>query len=93
MSDKIFVGKVTEKQTKFGNLIKIGLNEKDLQKLEDNLSQTGWVNLALKPSKKGGFYLEIDTYGQAPAPAAPSGCAVNAHEDEDNDNGKGDLPF
>jgi len=81
MSEKLFVGKVEAKETKFGTMTKIGLTKDDLQKLSEHLSEKGWVNLTLKNSQKGTQYLEIDTW--KPTAAAPKFAGQEA----------GDLPF
>jgi hypothetical protein len=58
MSDKKFIGIVKVINTKFGELIKIGIPEKDFVQHIKN----GWVNMVLKKSQKGGYYLEIDDF-------------------------------
>lgn len=66
MSDKVFIGKVEQKETSFGTLTTISLNKTDIEKLTNNLSEKGWVNLNLKNSQKGGQYLEVNTWKPKP---------------------------
>jgi len=61
MADKQFVGSTRVKTTKYGQIINLGLNEKDLNLLKGNLNDRGWVNIDLKSKKDGGFYAEIPT--------------------------------
>jgi hypothetical protein len=58
MSDKKFIGNVKVVNTKFGELIKIGIPEKDFVQHIKN----GWVNMVLKKGQKGNYYLEIDDF-------------------------------
>lgn len=63
MSDKILVGRVEVKQTKFGGLTKLSFGPNDISKLQEQAqSNKGWVNLILKESKSGNLYLEVDTW-------------------------------
>jgi hypothetical protein len=91
MSDKIFIGKAEKKQTQYGEFTKVGLTKEDLVKLEENLSDKGWVNFVIKDGKNGKPYVQIDNWkpsGSGAAPveqkpaAAPSRFA-----------GQDDLPF
>jgi len=61
MADKQFVGSTRVKTTKYGQIINLGLNQKDLDLLSSKLNDKGWVNIDLKSKKDGGFYAEIPT--------------------------------
>lgn len=57
--EKIFAGSCKAKETAYGELISIGFNEDDLNKLK-GLLKGGWVNLTLKRSQKDNApYLEV----------------------------------
>lgn len=67
MSEKIYVGSGKIVNTKFGEMTKLSFSKKDLQTMMDNLSEQGWVNLALKEKQqkvdgKPTHYLEIDNW-------------------------------
>ena len=51
MADKQFVGSTRVKTTKYGQIINLGLNASDLEKLKGNLNDRGWVNIDLKSRK------------------------------------------
>jgi hypothetical protein len=55
---KKFVGNVKVINTKFGEMVKISISEKDFQENQKN----GWVNAVLKKSKEGKYYLELDEW-------------------------------
>lgn len=79
MADKILVGRVEIKQTKFGDLTKVSFGPQDMQKLQDQASSNkGWVNLVLKQGKSGGYYLEVDTWKPK---GATAGAGVAAQDD------------
>lgn len=85
MSDKIFIGKVEKKETKFGEMIKISLGAADIKKLSENLNEKGWINLVMKNGKNGNSYIEVDNWkptAQAPKSPEPIGF-----------DGQDDLPF
>lgn len=69
--DKIFVGSTRVKNAKYGEIINVGFNEKDINLLKENLNERGWVNINLKSKKAGGYYAELEqpmqTTGAAPA--------------------------
>ena len=46
--------------TKYGQLIKLGINKDSI--LDNPYNDRGWVNIVLKTSKAGNMYAEIDTY-------------------------------
>lgn len=68
--DKVFVGSTRVKDGKYGQIINIGLNEKDLKVLKENLNERGWVNINLKGKKDGGMYAELEQGKPSPAAAA-----------------------
>ena len=73
MADKILVGRVEIKQTKFGDLTKVSFGPQDMQKLQEQAdSNKGWVNLVMKQGKSGGYYLEVDTWKPKAAAAGQS---------------------
>lgn len=76
MADKQFVGSTRVKTTKYGQIINLGLNASDLEKLKGNLNDRGWVNIDLKSKKDGGFYAEIPTMEFKGA------SATNAQDDD-----------
>ena len=59
--EKLFVGNAKTVQTKYGEIVKLGFNSEHLELLANHVKK-GWVNVALKKSQKGGYYMEIDTY-------------------------------
>ena len=89
MSDvKVFVGNAKAKENKFGGKeVVIGLQQKDLDTLQQHLNGKGWVNVVLKSNKEGKPYLQIDTWvPKAKTTSAPAGA-------ESNDEPEQDLPF
>jgi len=68
--DKVFVGSTRVKQGKYGQIINIGLNQKDLNLLSENLNERGWVNINLLGKKDGGMYAELEQGKPVPAAAA-----------------------
>lgn len=59
MADKVFVGNVKVTNTQYGELIKIGIPEKDFTAYVKD----GWLNVVLKKGKDSGkYYLELDTF-------------------------------
>jgi hypothetical protein len=56
--DKKFIGRVQQIQTKYGEMVKIGIPEKEFVQHIKN----GWVNMVLKKNKEGKMYLEIDDF-------------------------------
>lgn len=57
MEKQKFIGRVKTIQTKYGDMIKISLGPKDLEQVKN-----GWINMILKKSKEGSYYLVEDTY-------------------------------
>ena len=67
MSDKIFCGSGRIINTKFGELTKMSFSKTDLETLQSNLNEKGWVTVAVKEkrNKVGGkptHYVEVDTW-------------------------------
>lgn len=77
--DKIFVGSTRVKNAKYGEIINVGFNEKDIKLLKDNLNERGWVNINLKSKKAGGYYAELEQ------PMATSGASAGASNTVDDD--------
>lgn len=63
---KKFVGNVKVINTKFGEMLKISISEKDFQECQKN----GWLNMLFKKTKDGRYYLENDDW--TPEKAEPS---------------------
>lgn len=57
MEKQKFIGRVKTIPTKYGDLIKISLGPKDLENVKN-----GWINMILKKSKEGQYYLVEDVY-------------------------------
>lgn len=52
MADKRFIGKT--KDGKYPDQIEIGLQQKDIDLLQANLSEKGWVNIRINKGKDSG---------------------------------------
>jgi hypothetical protein len=60
MADKKFVGRT--KLGKYPDQVEIGLQQNDIDLLQANLSQSGWVNIRVNKGKDSGkLYSEIIT--------------------------------
>jgi hypothetical protein len=81
MADKVFVGKTTVVDTKYGQIVKVALGPQDFEVLTNSKNDKGWVNLEIKDKRDGGKYIQLQ--GEYNAKAKP--VAVN-----DTDDG---LPF
>ena len=93
MSEKIFIGKIQVKDTQYGEIIKVGFSEKDLETLAEHKNERGWVNISILNSKNGGKYGIIDTY-QQDKPQAQQGTPVGTEEYIDiNDIELDKIPF
>jgi hypothetical protein len=58
MADKIFIGRC--KAGKFPDQVDIGFTQKDIDALQANLNDKGWVNARVNKSRdKGTPYMEI----------------------------------
>lgn len=67
-TNKTFIGNVKVIQTKYGEMVKIGISQKDFEKYQKN----GWVNAIVK-TKDGKGWMELDTFEpkkQQPAQAS-----------------------
>jgi hypothetical protein len=87
MSDKIYIGKVEVKETQFGEIIKIGFSPEDREKMKQYANGTGWINISILNSKKGGKYAVVDTYNATAKPVAP------APVQKDDEIDLSELPF
>lgn len=88
---KVFVGSGSEKTTQYGKMLKLSFSKKDIETLNANLSEKGWVNVVVKEKKekvegKPSHYLEIDNWKPTPQGATSSS---QAKVEEDSNN----LPF
>jgi hypothetical protein len=80
---KLYVGRTTERENKFGEVeTQIGFTQEHINTLQEHLNDKGWVNVTLKKSKEGKPYLELYVPDTAPVQQATS-------DDEVSD----DLPF
>jgi hypothetical protein len=79
MSEKIYVGKVSQKENKFGQVeTAISFGPQDWEKI--GVKFDGWKNFVLKSSKEGKPYVELNTWVPAEKKA----------EDKQSNDG---LPF
>ena len=76
MENKNFIGRVKEIPTKYGKITKLSFSPEDLKKV----SETGWLNVILKPAKNGSFYMVLDEF--KPKPIEKSRIEI-----------EGDVPF
>ena len=58
-NDKVFVGKTSVVNTKFGQIVKVALGPQDFEVLQNNKNETGWVNLEIKDKRDGGKYIQL----------------------------------
>ena len=92
MSEKIFIGKIQVKDTQYGEIIKVGFSEKDLETLAEHKNERGWVNISILNSKNGGKYGIIDTYQPAKPQAKPKTVGTEEYIDI-NDIELDKIPF
>ena len=78
-NDKVFVGKTSVINTKFGEIVKVALGPQDFEVLLNAKNEKGWVNLEIKDKRDGGKYIQLQ------GEMKPRAAAVN-----DSDT---DLPF
>lgn len=57
MKQQKFIGNVKTIETKYGELIKISIGPKDIEK-----AKNGWLNMILKKKKEGGYYMVEDEW-------------------------------
>ena len=62
MENKNFIGRVKEIPTKYGKITKLSFSPEDLKKV----SESGWLNVILKPAKNGSFYMVLDEFKPKP---------------------------
>lgn len=60
--NKVYIGYTNVKQTKFGEIISISLNEEHRKLLEQYVNDAGYVNIDILESRKGGKYSIINTW-------------------------------
>ena len=65
--NKVFVGKTTVVNTKFGQIVKVALGPQDFEVLTNNKNDKGWVNLEIKDKRDGGKYIQLQ--GEMPQKA------------------------
>ena len=76
-NDKVFVGKTSVVNTKFGQIVKVALGPQDFEVLQNNKNEKGWVNLEMKDKRDGGKYLQLQSEMQS----QPKAQAVNDVDD------------
>lgn len=59
MSEKVFVGKTTVVNTKYGQIVKVALGPQDFEVLSNSKNSKGWVNLEMKDKRDGGKYIQL----------------------------------
>jgi outer membrane protein assembly factor BamA len=57
MSDKIYCGNAKAIETKYGEIMKVSFSRSDIEKLNQNLNEKGYVNLNITERR------EADKYG------------------------------
>ena len=90
-----FVGNVKTISTKYGEILKLGFNAEHLAALKAAMNDRGWVNVNLKKSQGGKYYMEIDMWGRETGAAMAEGYPVQDEAGKiaaDADTGD-DLPF
>lgn len=78
-NDKVFVGKTSVVNTKFGQIVKVALGPQDFEVLQNNKNEKGWVNLEIKDKRDGGKYIQLQ------GEMKPKAVGVNDTDD--------DMPF
>ena len=51
MSDKVFVGKTSVVNTKYGEIVKVAFGPQDFEVLMNAKNEKGWVNLEMKDKR------------------------------------------
>jgi hypothetical protein len=77
MSDKVFVGKTSVVNTKYGQIVKVAFGPQDFEVLMNAKNEKGWVNLEMKDKRDGGKYLQV----QGEMQSRPKAVAVNDTDD------------
>jgi len=93
MQDKKFIGKVTARQTQYGEMISISFGDRDRKDLEATKSASGWNNLTLKKGKAGNYYLEVFEGKAAGAPPSAPQAAAPQPAPLPSATPADDLPF
>ena len=70
-NDKVFVGKTSVVNTKFGQIIKVAFGPQDFEVLANAKNEKGWVNLEMKDKRDGGKYLQLQGEMQQQSRPAP----------------------
>lgn len=65
--DTIFCGSGKAIQTQYGELLKLSIGPKDLETINKNTNEKGWINLIVKKRKEVGKYgethsISVDTW-------------------------------
>ena len=76
-NDKVFVGKTSVVNTKFGQIVKVAFGPQDFEVLANAKNEKGWVNLEMKDKRDGGKYLQV----QGEMQSQPKAVAVNDTDD------------
>ena len=76
-NDKVFVGKTSVINTKFGEIVKVALGPQDFEVLLNAKNEKGWVNLEIKDKCDGGKYIQL----QGEYTGKPKAMAVNDTDD------------
>lgn len=76
MSDKVFVGKTSVVNTKYGQIVKVALGPQDFEVLMNSKNEKGWVNLEMKDKRDGGKYIQLQQ-------AMPQKAAVAVNDTDD----------
>lgn len=82
-SEKTFIGYPKTITTKYGDIIKIGLNENDIQLLSDKKNERGYTNIVIAKSPKGSWYCYLDEY--QPNNEAPKTSTTSNRVGDEND--------
>ena len=83
MSDKVFVGKTSVVNTKYGEIVKVAFGPQDFEVLMNAKNEKGWVNLEMKDKRDGGKYFQL----QQAMPQGGQRQPAQAVNDSD------DMPF
>jgi hypothetical protein len=70
-NDKVFVGKTSVVNTKFGQIVKVAFGPQDFEVLANAKNEKGWVNLEMKDKRDGGKYLQLQGEMQQQSRPAP----------------------
>jgi len=76
-NDKVFVGKTSVVNTKFGQIVKVAFGPQDFEVLMNAKNEKGWVNLEMKDKRDGGKYFQL----QGEMKSQPKAQAVNDVDD------------